>query len=291
MHIFIFKLKHKPTAIYSLLLLWLLSLQLIIGYVHADDDDDKFIHLNSELNDDFYKKVHFISDIKEGERKYLLLEIRHGYRSPNFHNSTPLPDDWSSSIAELGLQYAWKSSTSEQRFFDYVHPQNYPDQNTNALVTENNRQQYTEKIASNLNNCTIFLGLTTVRLKGEPENGHFVTYKLPKLKLDFNKGMLKNLFIKDHKTITFRRNLYIAKMNSLEIAGIVDGGFYWENNKKNTNNNAFIISNSDRTTHKVLYLRHGLNITKGGKIQASKDKTALKINFGLFCFNVHRNRW
>ena len=148
MQIFTIKLKHRCTAI-------LLLLSLIIANVQAASSDE-FIHLNSELPDDFYKNTHFFSSITPDIPREIT-KIKQGSIHLDFtHLPISAPYDWSSLMSEAGVQYAWKAGTSGQRFFDYIYSRNTP------LKVATSYDQYMHNFANNAIDYNINLGLTTV---------------------------------------------------------------------------------------------------------------------------------
>ena len=269
MQIFTIKLKHRCTAI-------LLLLSLIIANVQAASSDE-FIHLNSELPDDFYKNTHFFSSITPDIPREIT-KIKQGSIHLDFtHLPISAPYDWSSLMSEAGVQYAWKAGTSGQRFFDYIYSRNTP------LKVATSYDQYMHNFANNAIDYNIYLGLTTVKLKKETgelaDHAHFGIYKQPKLVLDFNEGILENLFTKYQGDTTFRdsNRLATARVKGLVIAGVIDGDFSWIDGKQNANDDAVVIKNSANEGSKVLYLPNDLIIAQSAKIQAGKHKTGLKI--------------
>ena len=277
MQIFISKLQHKFKLAYGVLPLWLLSLWLIIGKAHAANDSE-FIHINSELNDDFYNKVQFFSSLHEGKPNSSE-KIKQGLIPlliTTKKDSISLPSKWSDLVSQIGIQYAWKSSADGRRFFDYINTRNPP------LKVASSPEQYIQNIANNASDYDIYLGLTTAILKKQEQDlssyGCFGVYQLPKLELNFNQGMLADLFSQNPEHTTFRGNnrVYTATINRLIIFGFINGKFDWKTNKT-VSKDGLVINNSDDQKAKVLRLPGEFIIAPTAKIEAGKDKTGLKI--------------
>jgi hypothetical protein len=242
--------------------------------VHATAND-KFIHVNSELTDDFHAKTQLLSvTVSDRDRDIDIAKLKQGSIYLDYTNIPRYTlTDWPSLIYEVGLQYAWKSSKRWQRFFDYIYSKNIP------LTVATDYEQYIQHLTENAAHYDIYLGLTTIYLNpqtDDPEaNVQFGIYKQPKLVIDFNQGMLADLFTEYHGNTEFRdsNTLATARLKGLVIAGVVDGDFAWDDD----DNDAVVIKNSATQGSKILYLPNDLIIAKFAKIQANEHKTGLKI--------------